>query len=139
MVSIDVAYEGGLRCRATHGPSGEELLTDAPVDNHGRGESFSPTDLVATALGTCMLTLMGIAAERHDLDIRGATASVEKRMVTEPRRRIGALEVVLRVPGELSEKERRMLERAALTCPVHASLHPDVDLPVRFEWTAVEA
>ena len=134
MVSMSVTYEGGLRCRATHGPSGTEITTDAPVDNHGRGESFSPTDLVASALGACMLTIMGIAAERHGWKIEGARADVVKHMVAEPRRRIGKLELVIRVPGELDDKARTILERAALTCPVHASLHPDVELPVRFEW-----
>lgn len=139
MVSIDVTYEGELRCRAQHGPSDTTLRTDAPVDNHGRGESFSPTDLVATALGACMLTIMGIAAERHGLALEGARVRVEKHMVSEPRRRIGKLEVVIEVPGEVSEKDRTRLERAALTCPVHASLHPEVEIPVRFLWGAVPA
>lgn len=139
MVSIDVRYEGELRCAATHGPSGRELHTDAPVDNHGKGESFSPTDLVATALGACMLTIMGISAERHGIRLSGARAQVEKRMVSEPKRRIGGLEVVLALPGGLEEKHQRMLERAALACPVHASLHPEVEIPVRFDWGGAES
>ena len=134
MVQIDVTYEGGLRTRAVHGPSGAELVTDAPVDNHGKGESFSPTDLVATALGTCMLTIMGIAAEKHGWPLAGATATVQKRMVADPARRIAGLEVVIRVPGELDQRARRVLERAALGCPVHTTLGGRVELPVRFEW-----
>ncbi|MCP3917771.1 MAG: OsmC family protein [bacterium] len=136
MVQIEVEYEGGLRTRATHGPSSATLLTDAPVDNHGKGESFSPTDLVATALGTCMLTIMGIVAERHGWSFVGARASVEKKMVTEPVRKIGALEVVISVPGELEPAARTALEKAALACPVHKTLGSNVDMPVRFEWGA---
>ncbi len=136
MVKIEIRYEGELRCKATHTPSRATLSTDAPLDNQGRGESFSPTDLVATALGTCMLTLMGIAARKHDWDLRGATVEVEKAMVQQPVRRIGSLTVVIRVPGQFDERARKLLEHAALTCPVHHSLHPDVALPVRFEWGA---
>ena len=134
MVEIRVVYEGALRCRARHGPSGNELWTDAPVDNNGRGESFSPTDLVATALGTCMLTIMGIVAERHGWDLRGTTARVEKRMVSDPRRRIGELVAVVRGPSHLDQRARATLEAAALTCPVHASLGAEVQRPVTFEW-----
>ncbi len=134
MVKITFSYPGELRCEAVHAPSLVRLATDAPVDNQGRGESFSPTDLVATALGACMLTTMGIVAQRHNWEIRGATAEVEKVMVSEPTRRIGELRVVLRMPAGLDERARTTLERAALTCPVHKSLHPDVRLPVRIEW-----
>ena len=133
MVQIDVVYEGGLRARAVHGPSGCELVTDAPVDNQGRGEFFSPTDLVATALGTCMLTLIGIVAERHGWPMEGAKARVEKEMVADPIRRIGKLEVVISIPGELGERERELLQKAALTCPVHKSLSAEMEIPVRFE------
>ena len=134
MVQMSATYEGGLRCRATHGPSGTELVTDAPVDNRGKGESFSPTDLVATALGACMVTIMGIKAEDHGWDITGATVTVKKRMAADPERRIGKLDVVIRVPGELDERARTTLERAAHTCPVHKSLNPAIEIPVRFEW-----
>ena len=134
MVQIDVTYEGGLRTRAVHAPSGRELLTDAPVDNHGRGESFSPTDLVATALGSCMLTIMGIAAEKHGWPLAGATATVCKGMVADPGRRIGSLEVLIRVPGDFDGRARAVLEKAALGCPVHRTLGERVDIPVRFEW-----
>lgn len=136
MVKIRAVYEGGLRCRATHGPSNATFPTDAPVDNHGKGESFSPTDLVATALGTCMLTTMGIVADRHGWDLTGATVDVEKGMVADPTRRIGRLAVVLRIPTELDERARQTLENAALTCPVHKSLRPEVEMPIEFAWGA---
>jgi putative redox protein len=137
-VPIDVVYEGELHCTATHGPSGETLTTDAPKDNNGRGESFSPTDLMATALGTCMVTIMGIVAQRDGLDIAGTRVSVEKHMVNEPVRRIGYLPVRITVPKKkaaaIQEKDRKKLEAAALTCPVHKSLHPEVEAPVEFIW-----
>ena len=98
----------------------------------GRGESFSPTDLVATALGTCILTILGILAQRRGLDLSGATFSVEKHMATEPVRRIGRLDVVVNLPAALAPDDRAALERAAFTCPVHRSLHPDVEAPIRF-------
>jgi Predicted redox protein, regulator of disulfide bond formation len=96
MVKIDLRYAGGLRCAATHGPSGQTLQTDAPVDNHGRGESFSPTDLVATALGACMATIMGIAAERHEIDLRGMQIEVLKGMSADLPRRIAQLTTTIR-------------------------------------------
>jgi uncharacterized OsmC-like protein len=136
VVRIEVRYEGGLRCAATHGPSGGTLRTDAPADNHGQGESFSPTDLVATALGTCVLTTMGIVAERHGWDLSGASVSVDKEMVADPLRRIGRLVVTVRVPGDLDAAARAALERTAQTCPVHKSLRPEVEIPMRFEWAA---
>jgi putative redox protein len=134
MVTIHSLYQGDLRAQATHGPSKTQLVTDAPVDNQGKGESFSPTDLVATALGTCMLTTMGIVAKRHGWRLEGATATVEKHMVADPERRIGRLSVAIRVPGTFGEKERALLERTAHTCPVHKSLHPKVEIPVTFHW-----
>ncbi len=134
MVSIQLEYEGDLHCRAVHGPSGTTLGTDAPKDNQGRGESFSPTDLVATALGSCMLTVMGILARTLALDITGATATVEKEMTTAAPRRIAALPVRIHVPQQLSAEDRQKLERAAHTCPVHKSLHPDISSPIEFTW-----
>jgi putative redox protein len=134
MVEIRIRYEGGLRTQATHQPSQVQLCTDAPVDNHGRGENFSPSDLVATALGSCMLTIMGLVAQRHGWQIEGSEAVVEKSMVSTPTRRIGRLAVLLRIRGALDERARETLERAALTCPVHQSLHPQIEIPVRFEW-----
>ena len=139
MVSIEITYQGNLRAQSTHGPSGTQLITDAPLDNQGKGESFSPTDLVATALGSCMLTIMGIVAERHGWDLVGAKARVVKHMVAQPVRRIGKLEVLLSIPGEWDEKAREVLRRAALSCPVHASMHPEMELPVSFEFGALTA
>ena len=100
----------------------------------GKGESFSPTDLVATALGTCIITTMGIVAQRHGIDLNGTKVRVEKHMVIAPVRRIGRLPVEIHVPHELSAEDRQRLENAAVTCPVHKSLHPDVDAPVTFRW-----
>lgn len=131
MVEINIRYEGDLRVHARHGPSGTELVTDAPVDNEGRGESFSPTDLVATALGTCVSTLMGIYARRHEIDLGGMTVRVEKHMQTDPRR-IGRLPVTVTVPVALEGRHREGIERVARTCPVHKSLHPDIDAPIEF-------
>jgi len=127
-------YEGELHCKAVHGPSGRELATDAPVDNQGRGASFSPTDLVATALGTCMLTTMGILARALGLDIAGSTATVEKEMTTAGPRKIQRLRVKIHVPKEQDPENREKLERAARTCPVQRSLHPEVEGPVEFVW-----
>ncbi|NRA94907.1 MAG: OsmC family protein [Planctomycetes bacterium] len=134
MVEIDVVYEGDLHAEARHGPSGATLTTDAPKDNEGRGESFSPTDLVATALGTCMITIMGIAARRKSLALEGARVRVKKLMTMDPVRRIGKLEVVFDLPASLSDADRDVLERAALACPVHKSLHPDMEIPVAFNY-----
>jgi putative redox protein len=136
MVQIDVVYQGALRTQASHGPSGQTLITDAPVDNQGKGESFSPTDLVATALASCILTLMGIVAERHDVDLQGASARVVKGMASEGPRRIERLDVQIRVPLQLDDKVRVALEKAAMGCPVHATLGGNVQMDVSFEWGA---
>src|SRR2546421_11696766 len=118
MVEINVVYEGQLHTAATHGPSGATLTTDAPKDNMGKGESFSPTDLLATALATCIVTTMGIVAQRHGLDITGTTVRVEKHMVTTGIRRIGRLPVEVRIPRTFGDDDRKRLENAAMTCPV---------------------
>lgn len=136
MVEIRVRYEGDLHCVAVHGPSNASFVTDAPVDNQGRGESFSPTDLVATALGSCMLTTMGIVAKRHDWNLQGATATVKKVMVADPVRRIGRLEVSIRVPGALDANARETLEKTAHTCLVHKSLAPSIEISIAFAWGA---
>lgn len=136
MVRLTSIYEGGLRCRATHAPSGATLVTDAPTDNHGKGESFSPTDLVATALGACMLTVIGIVAERHGLDVGGMTAETEKVMSEASPRRIAALRTRISIPLPADHPQRTLLERAALACPVHQSIHPEIDAAVEFAWTA---
>ena len=134
MVRIDVAYTGDLRCTLTHGPSSTRLVTDAPVDNHGKGEFFSPTDLVAGALGACMVTIMGIAAEKRGWDLTGTRVEVEKRMAADPARRIGEVELAIHVPRDFDEKARSILERSAHGCPVYKSLHPDVKVLLSFHW-----
>ena len=134
MVHLSSVYEGGLRCRATHAPSGTSLVTDAPVDNHGKGESFSPTDLVAAALGACMMTIMGIVAERHGVNLVGMTAETVKEMTKEPPRRIASLRTRLTIPLPADHPQRAALEQAAHTCPVHKSLHPEIDAAIEFVW-----
>ncbi|HNC69357.1 MAG TPA: OsmC family protein, partial [Pseudomonadales bacterium] len=121
MVRIEAQYTGQLRVTARHGPSGATLITDAPVDNHGKGESFSPTDLVATALGTCILTTMGIVARRHGILMTGAKVTVEKGMQSNPRR-IAHLPVRVEIPGTFTPDQKKILENAAHGCPVHRSL-----------------
>lgn len=136
MVDIDVVYEGELRCRALHRPSGTDLVTDAPVDNQGRGEAFSPTDLVGAALGTCMLTIMGIRARKHGWNIDGTRVHVQKTMSSEGPRRITRLAVRLDVEAStaLSEQAREVLTEAAHTCPVRLSISDAIDVPVQFVW-----
>ncbi|HEX4124839.1 MAG TPA: OsmC family protein [Tepidisphaeraceae bacterium] len=134
MPQIDATYEGSLHCSAVHVPSGAKLTTDAPKDNMGRGESFSPTDLVATALGTCILTTMGLVAQRHGLDLGAATARTNKIMTSTGPRRIARLEVHVHVPKSFDESTRQRLEHAGMHCPVHQSLHPDVQIEVTFVW-----
>ena len=134
MVNIDIVYEGELHCSLKHVPSGAVIATDAPKDNHGKGEAFSPTDMVAGALGACMLTIMGIVAKRHELNLEGTKVQVTKEMVTEPARRIGKLTVTFQIPAGVPASKREVLERAALTCPVHKSLHPDIEIPVSFNY-----
>jgi putative redox protein len=134
MVQIDILYQGHLRCQATHVPSGTSLSTDAPKDNMGKGELFSPTDLVATALGTCMLTIMGIIAQRHNLNLEGARVTVVKEMLSQPVRRIGRLAVTISVPTKLLAEDQRRLENGVVACPVHKSLHEDIDVPITFDW-----
>ena len=134
MVPINLVYRGDLRCHATHGPSGSTLISDAPVDNHGKGESFSPTDLVATGLGACMMTIMGIVAKRDGIALEGATIAVEKHMTAAPPRRIAKLAAVFGMPAGISADNRAKLERAAHTCPVALSLHPDITVDARFSY-----
>jgi len=135
MVKITGKYEGDLHCQATHGPSNRTLETDAPVDNQGRGEAFSPTDLMATALGTCILTTMAIAARRLGVDLKGARFEVTKEMSTVLPRRIARLATQVWLPVPRSADRDGLLERAAHTCPVHQSLHPSIDGPVVIHWT----
>ena len=134
MVKITGEYQGDLQCQATHGPSGRTLETDAPVDNQGRGEAFSPTDLAATALATCMLTIMAMAARRLGLELKGARFEVTKEMSADLPRRIVRLETQIWLPVPRSADPNGVLERAAHTCPVHQSLHPSIDQSVVLHW-----
>jgi putative redox protein len=133
MVTITAKYEGDLCCTAVHGPSAAQLTTDAPKDNEGLGRFFSPTDLVATALGTCVLTTMGLVARRHGLELKGASVKIEKHMQTSPRR-IARLPVEVTVPGTFTAEQKKLLEATAHACPVHKSLHPDIDAPITMVW-----
>ncbi|MGY3091210.1 putative redox protein [Hymenobacter sp. UYAg731] len=134
MNTATARYAGHLRTEATHVASSNVIQTDAPVDNHGRGEAFSPTDLVSTALGSCMMTVMGIVAERHQWDLVGSTFAVVKHMSTEAPRRIAQIDVTFTLPAALTPTERALLERSAHTCPVGLSLHPDVRQNIVFEY-----
>lgn len=134
MATIETIYLGELRTEATHVFSGNKTITDAPLDNKGIAESFSPTDLLSASLGSCMITIMGIAAREHGIDIDGTTCSITKIMATEPRR-VSEIAIVLNFPeGDYTEKEKTILERAALTCPVAKSLHPDLLQNVTFNF-----
>jgi putative redox protein len=134
MVRIEATYQGDLRCEAVHGPSGRTLTTDAPIDNHGKGESFSPTDLVATALGTCMATIMGLYADREGIDLDGVTMQIDKEMCATTPRRIASLAVVFRMPSGIEAKARAAFDSCAARCPVRLSLHPDIEVSTRFEY-----
>lgn len=133
-VRIDCEYLGDLRVHAVHAPSGTVLHTDAPIDNHGKGESFSPTDLVATALLACMGTIMGIQGRTLGIELKGMRLSVEKHMTTQPSRRIARLVVRIDMPAGVPVDARQKLERAAAACPVHHSLHPDIVTEVTWSW-----
>lgn len=132
-VGIQGRYTGDLKVTLQHEPSGTVLNTAAPVDNQGDGSSFSPTDLVATALGSCILTVMAIAARNDGIPFEDASFRLEKHMKADPRR-IGALPMIVRMPAGLTAEQRERLERAGLHCPVHHTLHPDVDTSIRFEY-----
>jgi uncharacterized OsmC-like protein len=134
MVEVTVTYEGRLHCSARHQPSGDRLSTDAPVDNNGLGQAFSPTDLVATALGTCMATVMGIIAQRKDIDLGGMTITVRKFMSDNLPRRISRLELDLHIPLPGNHPDRKLLESTANGCPVHQSLHPEIEVVMNWQW-----
>ncbi|HZM69862.1 MAG TPA: OsmC family protein [Candidatus Cryosericum sp.] len=136
MIEIDVTYEGDLHCRLRHGPSGAEIVTDAPVDNQGKGEAFAPTDLLAASLGSCMMTIMGIYARRHEIDLRGSRVHVRKEMIADPIRRVRRMEVVFDLPDHVDPARRPALEKAAHACPVERSLHPDVKVEILFRYGA---
>ena len=135
MMTSTVVYEGNLRTVCTHLRSGNMVETDAPVDNNGKGERFSPSDLVATALGSCMLTIMGMRAREMDVDLTGVKIEVEKIMKADPRR-ISGINLTFHFPEslQLDEKQRTILERAAHTCPVIYSINPDIAVSVNFQW-----
>ncbi|QXP52080.1 OsmC family protein [Cellulophaga sp. HaHa_2_1] len=128
-----VTYLGALSNSCEHIASGNKFTTDAPVDNNGLGQAFSPTDTVATGLASCMITMMGIKANGLEVDLKGATAAVTKYMATDPRR-ISKIEVELHLPNAISDKNRKILEHTANTCPVHFSLHPDIEKVITYHW-----
>jgi putative redox protein len=134
-MTATIHYEGNLRCNAQHLQSGNLIETDAPTDNRGKGERFSPTDLVCAALGTCMITTMAIKATDMGIELKGASVDVKKHMVADPRR-IGKIDVVVTIPAALNleEKDRIILQRVGDNCPVAKSLHPDVVLNVSYKW-----
>jgi putative redox protein len=133
MVNISIEYTGDLHCVAIHGPSKSQIATDAPTDNRGKGEAFSPTDLVATALGTCIATTFGLVAERLEIGLTGTKIEVAKEMLDKPRR-IGRLAVQVRIPLPESCPQREEFERAASHCVVHRSLNSEIDVPIQFHW-----
>jgi putative redox protein len=134
MTTITSRYAGNLRSEATHVASGNTIITDAPVDNNGRGEAFSPTDLVCAALGSCMMTIMGIVAERNQIDLAGMEINITKVMAATPRRIAEVILTFTMPPGTYTDKEKALLENAARTCPVALSLHPDVIQTVEFKY-----
>jgi len=133
MATSIIRYLGELRTSSMHLQSGTEILTDAPTDNHGKGEAFSPTDMVANSLGTCMISIMAIKSKDLDLELKGSTAEVTKIMQAEPRK-IARIEVILNMDVTTSDKNKVILERSALTCPVFLSLHPDIEKVITFNW-----
>ena len=132
MVKIDATYDGNLRCTATHGPSGKQLITDAPVDNMGKGESFSPTDLLATSMLTCIMTIVAIRADSKEIDVKGMTGSVEKTMASGPRR-VAKLEVVVNLPSGLDMEDRAWLITEGCNCPVCVSVSESMEVDVTFQ------
>lgn len=134
MVKVCVEYQGELRSEVLHDPSGSTFTTDAPVDNQGKGEGFSPTDLCAAALGSCLSTIIGIQSKSLGVDTRGLWIEVIKRMSSDLPRRIASIEVDLWFPGPIAPEERSVIEKAARDCPVHHSLHPGISVTLRFHW-----
>lgn len=132
---MKLKYLGDFRMEAEHGPSGDKILTDLPVDNGGKGRNFSPTDLVGTALASCMTTTMALVGSRHGIDLKGMTVDVTKEMTNQPTRRIGKLTVTIAVADSVPADKQKLLENAAHSCPVHKSLHPDVVVDLQFKWS----
>jgi putative redox protein len=135
-MTATIIYTGQLRCNATHNQSGSIIETDAPTDNRGKGERFSPTDLLCVSLGTCIITTMGIKATDIGIDLTGATLQVQKHMLSDPRR-VGKIDVLLTFPAalKLDEKDKMILQRAGDTCPVQKSIHPDIETKVVYTWS----
>ena len=134
MATSKITYTGDLRTSSVHLKSGKEIITDAPIDNQGKGEAFSPTDLLATSLGNCMLTIVGIAAKNHGFNIDGTTAEVTKVMAENPRR-VSEIHINLQFPANnYSDKDKSIIERSAKTCPVAHSLHPDIKQEITFSY-----
>ena len=133
MSTSKIIYKNNLRTEAQHIASGQKIITDAPLDNNGKGEAFSPTDLVATALASCMITIMAIAAEKNGINISETSASVKKIMGTNPRT-ISDIVIQIKMSKDLALKDRKRLEKAALACPVHKSLHPDMNKEITFSY-----
>jgi uncharacterized OsmC-like protein len=134
MVSMKVQYNGDLRCTATHIKSGNQVITDAPTDNNGKGEAFSPTDLLCTSLSTCMMTLMGIAANSKEIQLGQIDADIEKIMGSDPRR-VSGINIQFRIQSlGYTDREKDILKNAALTCPVAKSIHPDIALGIDFQF-----
>lgn len=132
VVEIKGKYKGNLRVELTHMPSGSVIETDAPIDNNGKGEKFSPTDLAASALGTCMLTVMGIVAERDGVKFNETSFRLEKHMATDMPRRIKKIILEIQMPKGLTDIQKKKLEKTAATCPVHHSLHPSIEMDIQF-------
>ena len=133
MSTSKIIYKNNLRTEAQHIASGQKIITDAPLDNNGKGEAFSPTDLVATALASCMITIMAIAAEKNGINISETSASVKKVMGINPRT-ISDIVIEIKMSKDLALKDRKRLEKAALACPVHKSLHPDMNKEIIFSY-----
>ena len=132
MVRIEATYDGNLRCTATHLPSGSKLITDAPVDNKGKGESFSPTDLLATSMLTCIMTIVAIRADARQIDVSGMSGSIEKTMAANPRR-IAKLEVIVNLPSDMELDDRAWLITEGCNCPVCVSVSESMDVDVTFQ------
>jgi|SRR5680860_100249 len=133
MITSKITYNGELRTTCEHVRSGNTFMTDAPVDNNGLGQAFSPTDTVATGLGSCMITVMGLKAQSLGVDLVDSSVEITKHMASDPRR-IAKIEAKLNLPANVSEKHRKILENTANTCPVHYSLHPDIEKVITFSW-----
>lgn len=133
-MTSEVIYTGGLRTEAKHLKSGDIIITDAPVDNHGKGEAFSPTDLMSTSLASCMLTIMGISSNNHNININGTKAEVQKIMSENPRR-VSGINIIMIMPAiKYAEKEKSILKHAAENCPVMKSIHPDITVNLKIQW-----